>query len=88
VGLARTGEPRSRKSTLRPCGSEIGCVAEETAGAWYEDAGRFNARFASSPCRTKNHQLHELLGWNWKAAREAAGRAAARARAAVRRILR
>ncbi len=27
--------------------------------------------------RTKNHQLHELLAWNWKAAREAANRAAA-----------
>jgi transposase len=27
--------------------------------------------------RTKSHQLHELLAWNWKAAREAAGRAAA-----------
>jgi hypothetical protein len=26
---------------------------------------------------TKNHQLHELLAWNWKAAREAAGQAAA-----------
>jgi hypothetical protein len=27
--------------------------------------------------RTKNHQLHELLAWNWKAAREAAGQIAA-----------
>jgi transposase len=27
--------------------------------------------------RTKNHQLHELLAWNWKAAREAPNRAAA-----------
>jgi len=27
--------------------------------------------------RTKNHQLHELLAWNWKAAREAAGQVAA-----------
>jgi transposase len=27
--------------------------------------------------RTKSHQLHELLAWNWKAAREAAGQAAA-----------
>jgi hypothetical protein len=27
--------------------------------------------------RTKNHQLHELLAWNWKAACEATGRAAA-----------
>ena len=27
--------------------------------------------------RTKNHQLHELLAWNWKAAREPAERTAA-----------
>jgi transposase len=27
--------------------------------------------------RTKNHQLHELLAWNWKAAREMACRVAA-----------
>ena len=27
--------------------------------------------------RTKNHQLHELLAWNWKAARERAERTAA-----------
>ena len=27
--------------------------------------------------RTKNHQLRELLAWNWKAAPEAARRAAA-----------
>jgi transposase len=27
--------------------------------------------------RTKSHQLHELLAWNWKAAREQAERAAA-----------
>jgi hypothetical protein len=27
--------------------------------------------------RIKNHQLHELLAWNWKAAREAAGQVAA-----------
>jgi hypothetical protein len=27
--------------------------------------------------RTKSHQLHELLAWNWKAAREAAGQVAA-----------
>jgi transposase len=27
--------------------------------------------------RIKNHQLHELLAWNWKAACEATGRAAA-----------
>src|SRR6202166_5023898 len=27
--------------------------------------------------RTKNHQLHDVWAWNWKAAREAAGRAAA-----------
>jgi hypothetical protein len=26
---------------------------------------------------TKNNRLHELLAWNWKAAREARGRAAA-----------
>jgi transposase len=27
--------------------------------------------------RTKNHQLHELLAWNWKTAHEAAGQVAA-----------
>jgi transposase len=27
--------------------------------------------------QTKSHQLHELLAWNWKAARERSGRAAA-----------
>jgi transposase len=27
--------------------------------------------------RTKNHQLHQLLAWNWKADREAAGAVAA-----------
>ena len=27
--------------------------------------------------RTKTHQLHELLAWNWKAARELSARAAA-----------
>jgi transposase len=27
--------------------------------------------------RTKSHQLHELLAWNWKAARELSARAAA-----------
>jgi len=27
--------------------------------------------------RIKNHQLHELLAWNWKAARERAERTAA-----------
>lgn len=27
--------------------------------------------------RTKNHQLHELLAWNWKAARERIAQAAA-----------
>jgi transposase len=27
--------------------------------------------------RTKSHQLHELLAWNWKAARERTQRAAA-----------
>jgi hypothetical protein len=27
--------------------------------------------------RTKSHQLHELLAWNWKAARERAAQAAA-----------
>ncbi|MET4015927.1 transposase domain-containing protein [Bradyrhizobium sp. S3.2.12] len=26
---------------------------------------------------TKNHQLHELLAWNWKAARQPAAQAAA-----------
>jgi transposase len=27
--------------------------------------------------RTRNNQLHELLAWNWKAAREVANRTAA-----------
>ncbi|MGY3079393.1 hypothetical protein ACVWZZ_005801 [Bradyrhizobium sp. LM6.10] len=27
--------------------------------------------------RTKSHQLHELLAWNWKAARERIAQAAA-----------
>jgi transposase len=29
------------------------------------------------PGRTKSHHLHELLAWNWKAARERTAQAAA-----------
>jgi transposase-like protein len=73
-----TGRQRRRRWTAE---EKARIVAESLeADANISDVARRHGVALATPAVERwreNHQLHELLAWNWKAAREAAGQVAA-----------